>query len=40
MFTHLKSYLCDSVNSVISGLTLTSENYKEATASLTKAAGR
>ena len=30
-FTFLKSYLCDSANSVISGLTLTSENYKEAT---------
>ena len=29
-FTYLKSYLCDSANSVISGLTLTSENYKEA----------
>ena len=29
-FTHLKSYLCDSANSVIFGLTLTSENYKEA----------
>ena len=28
--TYLKSYLCDSANSVISGLTLTSENYKEA----------
>ena len=30
-FTYLKSYLCDSANSVISGLTLTSENDKEAT---------
>ena len=29
-FTNLKSCLCDSTNSVISGLTLTSENYKEA----------
>ena len=29
-FTYLKLYLCDSANSVISGLTLTSENYKEA----------
>ena len=29
-FKYLKSYLCDSANSVISGLTLTSENYKEA----------
>ena len=28
-FTYLKSYLCDSANSVLSGLTLTSENYKE-----------
>ena len=29
-FMNLKSCLCDSTNSVISGLTLTSENYKEA----------
>ena len=29
-FTYLRSYLCDSANSVISGLTLTSEKYKEA----------
>ena len=29
-FRCLKLYLCDSVNPVISGLTLTSENYKEA----------
>ena len=29
-FKYLESYLCDSANSVISGLTLTSENYKEA----------
>ena len=28
---YLKSYLGDSANSVLSGLTLTSENYKEAT---------
>ena len=29
-FTYLKSFLRDSADSVISGLTLTSENYKEA----------
>ena len=29
-FTYVKSYLRDSANSVISGLTLTSENYKDA----------
>ena len=29
-FTYLKSYLCDSANYVISSLTLTTENYKEA----------
>ena len=29
-FTCLKSHLCDLVNSVVPGLTLTSENYKEA----------